>query len=43
MTDNKKIAEQVLRAVGGAANLKDAHPLHDTPAPVSKGRQRPQR
>ena len=24
MTDNKKIAEQVLRAVGGAANLKDA-------------------
>ena len=24
MTDNKKIAEQVLAAVGGAANLKDA-------------------
>ena len=24
MADNKKIAEQVLAAVGGAANLKDA-------------------
>ena len=26
MADNKKIAEQVLAAVGGAANLKDGLP-----------------